>query len=52
MDKAQMIQAIIGAAVRAATIKGEKVDTTDMFFALAFRPESELTDLCQKIGAV
>ena len=49
MNKAQMIQAIIGAARNAATVAGKTVDTTDMFFTLAFRTDRELKAICKKL---
>lgn len=50
MSKAQMVDAIMGEAVRAAICAGKNVDTADMFFSLAFRTERELKSICKKLG--
>lgn len=50
MDKAQMIQAIIGKAVHSATVAGKKVNTTDLFFSLAFTDDKKLKAMCKKLG--
>lgn len=50
MSKAQMVDAIMGEAVRAALCAGKSVDTADMFFSLAFRTERELKSICKKLG--
>lgn len=50
MNKAQMIQAIIGAAKGAATVAGKHLDTADLFFTLAFRTEHELKAICKKLS--
>jgi len=49
MSKAQMIQAIIGAAKGAATVAGKHCDTTDLFFTLAFRTDRELKAIYKKL---
>ncbi|WP_261460439.1 hypothetical protein [Serratia entomophila] len=50
MSKAQMVDAIMGAAVRTAIIAGKNIDTADMFFTLAFKTERELKSICKKLG--
>lgn len=50
MSKAQMVNAIMGEAVRAAISAGKNVDTSDMFFSLAFKTERELKSICKKLG--
>jgi hypothetical protein len=50
MDKAQMIDAIIGAAKSAAILANKFFDAGDMFFSLAFRTDDELKSLCKKLN--
>lgn len=50
MDKKQMIHAIIETAVNAAFLAGKHVDTTDMFFTLAFTSERKLKAICKKLN--
>lgn len=50
MNKAQMIQAILGAAINAATMENKPLDTTDLFITLAFRTDRQLKQMCKKLN--
>ena len=49
MTKAQMIDAIIGAAKGAAILANKPLDMADLFFDLAFLSESDLAAICRKL---
>lgn len=50
MDKAQMIQAILGEAKSASIVAGKYFDYADLFITLAFRTERQLKQMCKKLN--
>jgi hypothetical protein len=50
MTKADMIRKIIETAKASAIANNKFLDTTDMFFTLAFTSDANLKKICKKLG--